>query len=134
MDGEAVDRDERDDTQDYSEHWSTQTGDTPGWPAPSRPLTPPPGYRALRTDVAPYDPPISSRPDIEHDGPVGGLAPYAGNTEGARHDAGRHDAESPESGGRGGSWAEVARTEGGWEEPATYEAMSLTRPVHDQPA
>jgi signal peptidase I len=147
MDGEAVERDDRGDTHDYSEHWSTQTGDTSDWPASSRPLTPPPGYRAVRTDVPP---PLSDPPDIEHDTrTVGsGVASYLGPSEvrddAGQHDAGRIEAGRHEAGGldggsaartrTDGSWPEPGRGESGWEEPTTYEALSLTRPVHNQPA
>jgi signal peptidase I len=105
MDGEAV---ERDDTQDYPPRFGpAHSVDPSAWPPGTRPLTPPPGYRAVRTDLVPDEPTFGSR-----------RANGADPNETTAVEAGGFDLD-----GYASRHADTA-----------YEAVPLTRPVHDQPA
>jgi signal peptidase I len=103
MDGEAV---ERDDTQDNSRYG---TDDATGWPPGTRPLTPPPGYRAVRTDLA--------------------AAPQA--QFGSAHRANGGDPNETTAVEAAGFDIDGYASR---HADTVYEAVPLTRPVHNQPA
>ncbi len=105
MDGQARERDGRDDEDQYPYGSEPDAGvtDPTGWPAATPAGTPPPGYRAVPVE----------RPDTTDE--------HLAYLESRPSAYGAHSYEG-------------GRHESGADEAVPYEPPSLTRPVHDQPA